>query len=241
MWWTPDKGMLQLHRQLPDVMGAQFEATITKLTERMKPAKGQPWDSFEHRAADALHQLCDQPQGEARDETPTLALKPVLHVQVPQSGPAEIAGVPIADELLEQWRANGLVQPVIVDEHGVPIGFATRTTMLSMLSPQDPAGDPVARRALPLRHVRGPLRTPDPPPATPVLGRQRRPLEPRSGVRPRRAPPEAHPPRPLGPGRQPQPARRPPHGPHQRPHPRRSRTIRPPTPTRRTDGGVTGG
>ena len=28
MWWTPDKGMLHLHGQLPDVMGATFEATI---------------------------------------------------------------------------------------------------------------------------------------------------------------------------------------------------------------------
>ena len=54
MWWTPDKGMLHLHGQLPDVMGAKFEATIQQLTEQMKPAKGQRWDSFEHRAADAL-------------------------------------------------------------------------------------------------------------------------------------------------------------------------------------------
>ena len=32
-------------------MGAQFEATITQLTEQMKPAKGQAWASFEQRAA----------------------------------------------------------------------------------------------------------------------------------------------------------------------------------------------
>jgi hypothetical protein len=32
MWWTPDHGMLHLHGQLPDVMGANVEATITKLT-----------------------------------------------------------------------------------------------------------------------------------------------------------------------------------------------------------------
>ena len=67
MWWTPDKGMLQLHGQLPDVMGATFEATIQKLTEQMKPAKGQAWDSFEHRAADALVSLCEQPATAGRD------------------------------------------------------------------------------------------------------------------------------------------------------------------------------
>ena len=76
MWWTPDKGMLQLHGQLPDVLGATFEATIQKLTEQRKPAKGQAWDSFDHRAADALVSLCEQP--EVRDETPTLAPRPVV-------------------------------------------------------------------------------------------------------------------------------------------------------------------
>ena len=57
MWWTPDKGMLLLHGQLPDVLGATFEATIQRLTEQRKPAKGQVWDSFDHRAADAAGQL----------------------------------------------------------------------------------------------------------------------------------------------------------------------------------------
>jgi hypothetical protein len=52
MWWTPDKAMLHLHGQLPDVMGAKLEATINRLAERSKPPKGQRWDSFEHRAAD---------------------------------------------------------------------------------------------------------------------------------------------------------------------------------------------
>jgi hypothetical protein len=50
--------MLHLNGQLPDVMGATFEATIQQLTEQAKPTKGQPWDSFEHRAADALAAVC---------------------------------------------------------------------------------------------------------------------------------------------------------------------------------------
>jgi len=105
MWWTPDTGMLQLHGQLPDVMGATFEATIQRLTEQMKPATGKAWDSFEHRAADALVSLCKQ-RGDAEDESPSLAPRPVVQVHVPQHGPAEIAGIPIADSLLEQLRAN---------------------------------------------------------------------------------------------------------------------------------------
>ena len=129
MWWTPDKGMLQLHGQLPDVMGATLEATIQKLTEQLKPAKGQAWDSFEHRAADALVGLCEQP--DTADETPTLATRPVVHVHVPEHGPAEIAGVPIADSLLEQLRANASIEPVLVDDAGVPLYIGKRTPAIS--------------------------------------------------------------------------------------------------------------
>ena len=139
MWWTPDTGMLQLHGQLPDAMGAKFEATIQQLTEQMKPAKGQRWDSFEHRAADALVSLCDQP--EVKDEGPTMAPRPVLQVPVPRHGPAEIAGIPIADSLLEQLRANASIEPVLVDDDGVPVFIGKRT----------PATSPKVVRAVLLR------------------------------------------------------------------------------------------
>jgi hypothetical protein len=129
MWWTPDKGMLHLRGQLPDVMGATLEATITKLTEQMKPAKGQAWDSFEHRAADALVSLSDPP--EAKDEGPTLAPRPVLQLSAPLHGPVEIAGIPIADSLLEQLRVNVSIEPVLVDGDGVAVAIGKRFTVLS--------------------------------------------------------------------------------------------------------------
>ena len=129
MWWTPDKGMLQLHGQLPDVMGATFETTITKLTEQAKPATGRAWDSFEHRAADALVSLCEQPATE--DETPSLASRPVVQLHVPPHGPAEIAGIPIADSLLEQLRANASIEPVLVDDDGTPVAIGKRFSALS--------------------------------------------------------------------------------------------------------------
>ncbi|MDQ1430251.1 MAG: hypothetical protein QOF40_853 [Actinomycetota bacterium] len=95
----------------------------------MRPAKGQAWDSFEHRAADALVQLCEPHAVE--DETPTLAVKPVVQVLVPEHGPAEIAGIPIADSLLEQLRANASIEPVLVDVDGVPLAVGRRTTAIS--------------------------------------------------------------------------------------------------------------
>jgi hypothetical protein len=131
MWWTPDKAMLHLHGQFPDVMGAKLEATINRLAERSKPPKGQRWDSFEHRAADSLVGMSDAVEVAEKVETPTLASKPVLMVEVPQDGPAEIAGIPLADAVVEQLRANAAIEPLLVDDHGVPIAVGTRTSGMS--------------------------------------------------------------------------------------------------------------
>ena len=129
--------------QLPDVMGAQFEATITALTERMKPAKGVPWVAFEQRAADALLQLCDPPVP-ADEHEPSWAPQPILQFALPVHGPAEIAGIPISDTLLEQMRANVSIEPVIGDDDGTVLGIGRRTSALS----------PKLRRAVLLRDTR---------------------------------------------------------------------------------------
>jgi hypothetical protein len=131
MWWTPDKGMLQLHGQLPDMMGATFEAMIQRLAEQAKPAKGRPWASFERRAADALVGMCDAVDVAERVETPTLAAKPVLVVQISPDGAGQIAGIPLADSVVEQLRANASVEPTVVDDDGVPVVTGTRTSGLS--------------------------------------------------------------------------------------------------------------
>jgi hypothetical protein len=39
--------------------------------------------------------------------------------------------VPIADSLLEQLRANSTIEPVLVDDHGVPAALGRRTSVLS--------------------------------------------------------------------------------------------------------------
>jgi len=131
MWWTPDKGMLHLHGQLPDVMGAKFEAMIQRLTERAKPASGERWARFEQRAADALVGMCDAVEVAEHIETPTAASKPLLVVQVPVEGPAEMAGVPLADAVVEQLRANASIEPVLVDEDGVAVAVGKRAPVLS--------------------------------------------------------------------------------------------------------------
>jgi hypothetical protein len=126
VWWNRDRTMLSLRGQLPDEMGATFEAAIIGLTEQMKPAKGQPWTPFDQRAADALVAMCAPMEG-SDEHTPTLAPLANIQVAVPLHGPAEIAGIPIADSLLEQLRANASIEPVLVDDDGtvLVIGRAT--------------------------------------------------------------------------------------------------------------------
>jgi hypothetical protein len=142
MWWSADQAMLQVRGQLPDVMGATFEQVITKLAEQVH-TPDQPWTGFDQRAADALVGLCDPPAS-ADEHMPTLAPLGVAQLQVPLSGPAEIAGVPIADALVEQLRANVSIEPVLVDTDGAVITVGTRSPGLS----------PKLRRAVLLRDSR---------------------------------------------------------------------------------------
>jgi Domain of unknown function (DUF222) len=140
--WNKD-GFLHLRGQLPDDMGAQFETTINQLTERMKPVKGQPWLPFEQRAADALLALCE-PRASDDENEPSLAVQPIVMVAVPLEGPAHIGGVPIADSLLEQLRANATIEPILVDDDGNLLGMGRRASAIS----------PKLRRAVLLRDAR---------------------------------------------------------------------------------------
>jgi hypothetical protein len=128
MWWQRDTGMLHVRAELADIDGARFEATINRMTDRTKPPKGQPWDSREHRSADALVDLCDLYENV---EPPAAAAKPLLVVEVPLSGPAEIVGIPLPDAMVEQLRASARIEPVLVDDDGVPATVGTRANALS--------------------------------------------------------------------------------------------------------------
>ena len=75
--------------------------------------------------------MCDAVEVAEQLETPTLASKPLLVVQVPETGPAEIAGIPLADAVVEQLRASASIEPVLVDEHGVAVTVGKRTAGLS--------------------------------------------------------------------------------------------------------------
>jgi hypothetical protein len=131
MWWEEDRGMLCIRGELPDVLGAKFEATIKKLVEAMRPPKGQPWERWDRRAADALVQMCDAVDAAERIEHPMAAAKPLFVVDVPEHGPARIAGIPLPDSIVEQLRASGSVEPLLHDEIGAPVAVGKRTSSLS--------------------------------------------------------------------------------------------------------------
>jgi hypothetical protein len=146
LWWDASHSMLHLRGALPDLMGAEFEQTINRMVEQLKPPPGGAWDTFEHRAADSLLALCRRScDGESEGDdgaaaehgtrasklTPTLAPKPVLVVHVPQHGTATVAGIPLPDAMVEQLRANATIEPVLVDERGLPVAIGRRESVLS--------------------------------------------------------------------------------------------------------------
>ena len=78
-------------------------------------------------------QLCDRDENPSAPPTAPVgrAHKPLLVVQVPQSGPATVAGVPLPDAIVEQLRANATIEPVLVDDDGIPVAIGARFPGLS--------------------------------------------------------------------------------------------------------------
>ena len=118
MWRDAERGMALGRWSLPDVNGALVEQVLDHMAERMRPAKGQKWDSLEHRRADALVELVTtyaecEPTGRFRIE--------VVNIHDPNATTfgASVAGIPIAQETLAAMLPNAKVRECIPDENGV--------------------------------------------------------------------------------------------------------------------------
>ncbi|MBM3694034.1 MAG: DUF222 domain-containing protein, partial [Actinobacteria bacterium] len=92
-WWDRERGMLALRGELPDIDGATVETVLTEMVERMRPARCAPWASRDHRAADALVELCRE-HTERDPNASTSGARPHFVVEVPLAGPATVAGIP---------------------------------------------------------------------------------------------------------------------------------------------------
>ena len=130
-WRDPDGGMLHGRFALPDVFGAKFEAKLNQLVEQMRPAAGQVWLRWERRAADALMLMCDAIDVAERIDTPMAAASPLLVVEVPEKGPATVAGIPLPDAMVEQLRASASLEPLLIDDAGAPSAVGKRGRGLS--------------------------------------------------------------------------------------------------------------
>ena len=107
------------------------EQMTAKLVEQMRPPKGLPWERWERRAADALMLMCDAVDVAERIDTPMAAAPPLFVLEVPPTGPVTIAGVPVPDAMVEQWRASASVEPLLVDGDGFPVAVEKRKASLS--------------------------------------------------------------------------------------------------------------
>ena len=101
----PETGMVDFGGSLADLDGVYVKNVFDTMIERMRPAKGKPWDSRAHRMADALVELCRHYEGCDTTDRATM-VQPLLVVQVPIDGPAEVGGVPLPDEMVAELRAS---------------------------------------------------------------------------------------------------------------------------------------
>ena len=129
-WWQRDAGMLDGRYSLADLDGALVEAVFEEMIEKMRPAKGQPWDTREHRAADALVELCRMYRDRDQNE-PTSGYRAHFVVHVPSDGPATVAGIPLPDAMVEALRADAKIEPVLLGHDGTPIVVGRTESVLS--------------------------------------------------------------------------------------------------------------
>jgi hypothetical protein len=99
------------------------------MIEKMSPGPGQPWDTREHRGADALVELCRLWASRDHD-APTTGAAPHFIVEVPLTGPATVAGVPLPDAMVERLRAQARIEPVLMGEDGQRIVVGKTETAL---------------------------------------------------------------------------------------------------------------
>jgi len=137
MWWDESRGTLHVRGALPDVMGAELEEAVHRVAESMSPAAGEPWAPLGRRACDAVHQLCtrvhapDEASACSSFDGPSGGRKPLLVVEVPRHGPATVAGIALPDSMVEQLRANAMIEPVLVDDDGTVAAIGRRAPALS--------------------------------------------------------------------------------------------------------------
>jgi hypothetical protein len=91
-WWDDAaRGGVSWRGFLPDVDGVLAKHVFEEMVGRMRPPKGEVWDTLAHRGADAFVDLCQN----YADATPTRRHRPLVVVHK-HGDSAEVDGIPIA-------------------------------------------------------------------------------------------------------------------------------------------------
>jgi hypothetical protein len=115
--WTDKLDGMKCGRwKLPDVPGRLVEQVFEQMAERLRPAKGQAWDSLAHRKADALLDLVTH----YRDVEPSgRKIIEVVEIHDPRlEAGAFVDGTPISKETLSSIKLNAKVRRCITDVTG---------------------------------------------------------------------------------------------------------------------------
>jgi hypothetical protein len=116
IWREHDTGMVAGRFRLADIDGVLVEKVFLELTEKMRPATGQPWDSLEHRQADALVQLArDYSDVEVTQRTRSRP-QIVFHRRV--DGAIDCNGFPIAPETVTALLDDATAKLLTEDTDG---------------------------------------------------------------------------------------------------------------------------
>jgi hypothetical protein len=101
---------------MPGLHGLLVDRVLDVIAERMRPAKGESWDSLSHRWADALHDLAANYADVERSTRPIIE---VVEIHDPRQRPgATINGQPISVEQLSAIKVNATVRRCETDEAG---------------------------------------------------------------------------------------------------------------------------
>jgi hypothetical protein len=126
-WWEPEAGMLAGCFRLPDVDGALFEGLCNRMIDRMRPAKGERWETRERRGADALMDLVRNYADVEAVSGPQIGFS----VLIPPDGPATIAGIPLPDAMVEHLRSEARIEPTVLDHDGMLVTSGRATSVVS--------------------------------------------------------------------------------------------------------------
>jgi hypothetical protein len=117
IWREAELGMIAGRFRLPDLDGILVEKVLDHMAEQLRPAKGEAWDSLEHRYADGFVELCRT----YADVEPTGKFKFTIVTHRREDGTADCDGLDLAPETVDAITPDAMLKTRVDDPNGFPI------------------------------------------------------------------------------------------------------------------------